>query len=98
MTASLEEKGESEVQMITNSLAATQYRTAAGKLGWRLGSNQAQEHMQLLGAARLSGNQLYAMAKLSWKFEGKTLLGSDRDERGFIECYAAGYRTGRAAR
>jgi hypothetical protein len=79
--------------MKTSSLAATQYRTAAGRLGWRLGSGQAQEHARLLGAPRLADKQVYAMARLSWKYEGAPALGSDRGERAYIECYASGYRT-----
>ena len=74
------------------SPSAAHYRNVAARLGWRLGSRQADEHVRLTGALRLTGQPLYAVARLAWKFEGRPALDSDRDERAFIDCYVTAYR------
>ena len=75
------------------SPSAAHFRSAAARLGWRLGGKQAQEHVRLTGQLRLAGQPLYAVARLAWKFEGRPTLDSDRDERAFIDCYVSAYRS-----
>lgn len=73
--------------------SAAHFRSVAARLGWRLGTRQAHEHVRLTGALRLTGQPLYAVARLAWKYEGRPALDSDRDERAFIDCYVSAYRS-----
>lgn len=74
------------------TLTAAHLRSAAARLGWRLGARQALDHVQLTGQLPLDEKPLYAMARLAWKYEAKPMLGNDRDERAFIDCYVTAYQ------